>query len=436
MRFANQGQMGKIIFMKRYGFWFTIYLFLLVGCTGGETAVPTIASIAQLPPTNTPLPPTWTPESGERSIDSRFNEFGAQQATPTPTATPLWPTRLNTPTATATATATPLPTATLAPILPNFAGSDIVPYFAYPPFKQGSKLSIHVIRNNDAGILDFVRNAQPAVIKAVDDFGYLSQVKAVSPSTIIIGRVNDIAQNYQNTPEEEARAYVQRHLDQYLANPSVDYWEGWNEPDPKLEWMWWYTRFEQERVRVMAGYNLRTAIGGFATGVPDMDEFELFVPAIETALQYGGILTLHEYGAPDLTYLYGGALPGYPSYPDRGALKFRYRWYYREILEPRGLVIPLAITEAGVDGIIGNRPGPNGLGWQDFGSYWVEQGWGNTAEEAFINQLAWYDRGVQQDPYVIGFTIFTAGGFGYWDNYNINSLLPALTNYVAGQNNG
>ena len=55
---------------------------------------------------------------------------------------------------------------------------------------------------------------------------------------------------------------------------------------------------------------------------------------------------------------------------------FRYRWFYRDVLEPRGLVVPLVISEAGIDGIIGNRPGPDGLGWQDFQSFWVAQGWG------------------------------------------------------------
>lgn len=74
------------------------------------------------------------------------------------------------------------------------------------------------------------------------------------------------------------------------------------------------------------------------------------------------------------------------------------------------MVIPLVISEAGIDGIIGNRPGPDGLGWADFQDYWVQQGWGPDGTQSFINQLAWYDVGTRQDGYVIGFTIFTAGG--------------------------
>ncbi|RMG90359.1 MAG: hypothetical protein D6706_19725, partial [Chloroflexi bacterium] len=299
-----------------------------------------------------------------------------------------------------------------------------------------SKLSIHVIRPNDANIMEFVRQARPPVIKAVDDLGFLADVKRVSPHTLTIGRVNASGPSYHGNPEEAACQFVQSQLDQYLANPAVDYWEGYNEPDPNLDRMAWFARFEQERVRQLARYGLRAAIGGFPTGAPELDEFRLFVPAIETALEYGGILSLHEYSAPDMTYLYGAALPGYPAYPDRGALTFRYRWFYREILEPAGLVIPLVISEAGIDGIIGGRPGPPGFGWADFQSYWVEQGWGRTGVEAFINQLAWYDAGVRQDGYVIGFTVFTAGAIGQWTKYDINPILPQLTAYAVSQRFG
>jgi hypothetical protein len=97
------------------------------------------------------------------------------------------------------------------------------------------------------------------------------------------------------------------------------------------------------------------------------------------------------------------------------------------------MVIPLIITEAGIDGIIGGRPGPPGTGWWDFQTYWEEQGLAETGRQAFINQLAWYDAGVRQDGYVIGFTVFTAGGIDYWKNYDINPILPELAAYVASQ---
>lgn len=412
--------MGKATWYKRN--LFLMWFILLLSACHPETAVPTRAVVAVIPTvTYTLLPPTWTPAPATPQVQAKL--VATLGPSLTPSTTPILPT--NTPRPPATPTSTPVlsPTRYISyiPILP-------------PTDELGpSKLGIHIINNNDAWINEFVRQGQPSVIKALDNFGYAAEVKAMSPRTIVVGRFNYPFQRYEGSPEEAAQDFVAAQLGQYLANPAVDYWEGWNEPDPNLDNMPWYTRFEQERVRLLAQYGLRAAVGGFATGVPELNEFELFVPAIETAITYRGILTLHEYSAPDMTFLYGEPLPGYPAYPDRGALTFRYRWYYEEILKPRGLVIPLVISEAGIDGIIGNRPGPDGYGWMDFQKYWVQQGWGSTGVEAFINQLAWYDNGVRQDGYVIGFTIFTAGGLGQWAHYDINDILPDLTRYVVGQ---
>lgn len=410
-----------------------ILLLPQVACVD-HSPLPTLAAPISLPQMQEEslamaVPPTFTPLPATATVDPRLNfaDNSPMRPTLTPSNTPIFPsrtpTRTPTPTPSHTPTQTPIPSATTI-------GS-------FPPYLQGdpnrSKLSIHIIVNNDARIMDFIRRAQPAVIKGVDDFGYLADVERISPNTIIIARRNENNQDYSGNPEEAARRFVQSQLRQYQLNPAVDFWEGWNEPDPGLDRMAWYARFEQERVRELARHGFRAAIGGFATGVPEMDEFALFIPAIETAMQYGGILTLHEYSAPVMTHGYGSALPGYPYHDDRGALTFRYRWFYEELLIPRGLAIPLVISEAGIDGILGNRPGPAGKGWDDFQSYAVAQGWGNTGVEAFINQLAWYDAGVRQDNYVLGFTVFTAGPIGEWQNYDIGPILPNMADYVRSQ---
>ncbi len=403
-------------------------LILLAACGDQQQPLPTlVAAIATLPvsdssvnPTSqesSTLPATYTATPGITQIPTQAITRAAL-STATPSVTRFIPTR--TPTASPTETPLPTPTSYFKVITP------------LPPTDQlgPSKLGLHVVRNNDPAILEFVRQAQPAVMKAVDDLGFLTEVKQVSPRTITIGRHSIPSQDYAGNPEQAARDYVQKYLDIYRSNPGVDYWEGWNEPDPNLANMIWYSRFEQERVRQMAKYGFKVAIGGFSTGVPEMDEFQLFLPAIDVAIQHDGILSLHEYNAPDMAYLYGDPLPGFPAYPDRGSLTFRYRWYYREYLEPAGLEIPLVISEAGIDGVIGNRPGPAGQGWQDFQGYWEQQGLGQSGVEAYINQLAWYDSGVRQDGYVIGFTVFTAGAIGNWKSYDLNPILPELTNYV------
>lgn len=388
-----------------------------------ETAV----SSDNLPTISANIPATFTPESASQS-GGNLDNLGTVGPSETPSVVPTFATYTPRPTKTSTPTITP--EVTIGPTryqsnLPSLPPSDEL---------GPSKLGVHVVRNNNANIMEFVRKAQPAVMKGVDDLGFLEEVKQVSPRTITIGRLTARDQTYVGEPEETARDFVAYQLEQYLANPYVDYWEGWNEPDPNLDRMDWYARFEAERVRLLAQHGLKAAVGGFATGVPEMDEFELFLPAIETAIEHGGILSLHEYGAPDMMFLYGDPLPGFPTYADRGPLNFRYRWYYRDILEPRGLVLPLVISEAGIDGIIGlGRPGPGGHGWADFSDYWVQQGLGGSGVEAFINQLNWYDNGVREDGYVIGFTVFTAGGIAQWKEYDINTILPDLANYVISQ---
>lgn len=380
------------------------------------TLMATAAGLTDLDGLSQPgvIPPTWTPEPASAAPVALSSAGGASDKrlvqmrapTGTPAAGPIIPTNTPVPTR-VPPTATPMDTPTATPYVSYIP--DLSPSGELGP----SKLGLHVLLNNDPAIMEFVRRANPVVMKAIGDFGFLAEASALSSRTTIIGRVDDIwIQNYIGEPEEAAREYVEKHLPTYQLNPAIDYWEGWNEPDPPTyELMIWYTRFEQERVKLMAQHGLRSAIGGFPQGVPEMDEFALFLPAIETALEYQGILTLHEgdLASGDLRYLYGSPLPGYPAYADRGAGTFRYRWFYKELLEPNNLVIPLVISELNF------------------------AGWGHTNENDFIEQLKWYDREIRRDGYVMGFTIFTAGADGFYLNQDVNHILPQLASYVVSQ---
>jgi hypothetical protein len=309
---------------------------------------------------------------------------------------------------------------------------------AWPPALSQpgrSKLGLHVIQNNSPAIMEYIRRTKPAVIKGLGGFGWSTEVKKVSPHTVTVGRLLEDADEGIMTgdPEEAARNFVARHVAEYLLNADVDYWEGWNEPLPGPR-MAWYARFEAERTRRMAEHGLRAAIGGFATGTPEWDEFADFFPAIEVALAHGGILTLHEYAAPTLDYRFGEAMPGHPAYPDRGLLLLRYRWWYEDFLKPRGLAIPLVISEGGIDGQVQQDLAPPGLGWRDFAKYWARQGMGKDGALAYVQQLAWYDRQLQQDDYVIGAAIFTAGSpRGHWPSFDITAILPSLADHVVSQ---
>ena len=56
-----------------------------------------------------------------------------------------------------------------------------IPDFTPRPELGPSKMGIHVARPNSPAILEFVRAAHPAVVKGVDDLGFLAEVKAASP---------------------------------------------------------------------------------------------------------------------------------------------------------------------------------------------------------------------------------------------------------------
>ena len=386
-----------------------IFIIISAACQGlpGEADVPTRVEVANVPtvtptPTLGNVPPTWTPLAAVERATELFQGVGP---TAIPSITPTLPRSTAVPTITPTPTLTP--TATTHPNIATIIAG-------LPPSTElgPSKLGIHVIRNNSPSIMEFVRQSQPAVMKGVDDLGFLAEVRAESPRSIIVGRVDDIwIQNYIGTPEEAAREYVNKHIQTYLLNPAIDYWEGWNEPDPGPTRMHWYARFEQERIKAMAEHGLKSAIGGFPPGVPEIDEFMMFLPAIDTGIQYGAIMTLHEgdISEGNLLFLYGSPLPGYPAYPDRGLMSFRYRWFYREVLEPGNMVIPLVVSEL------------------EFA------GWDSMSKEDLIGQLAWYDTEARKDGYFIGFTVYTAGAIGQWHEFDLNPILPDLTAYVQSQ---
>lgn len=301
-----------------------------------------------------------------------------------------------------------------------------------PPLAETgrSKLGIHVQWNNSPEIMEFIQHMKPAVVKAVGDKGFLAEVKAVSPGTVVIARHGDEQLSIEGDPVSAARAYVAAHLDEYRRHPAVDYWEGYNEPVVRGN-MPWFAAFEAERARAMAEHGLRAAIGSFSAGVPEWDEFVAFVPAVREAQAHGGILALHEYDAPTMDRSVGVALPGRPPAPHRGCLTLRYRWWYEEILLPQGTDIPLVISEAGVDGAVSNRPGPDGRGWLDFRTYWRENGFGPDGIQAYLQQLAWYDAELQRDDYVLGFTVFTAGAMNDdWRTYDITSILRHLATHI------
>jgi hypothetical protein len=383
----------------------------------------------------------------------------APQPTPTPTRTPRVAAPTGTPTGTATAGVSPvaLPTDPVSPLATSTAAATATasntpppPDTATPaptptptatPFPPGpaTKLGLFVSRN-DPRIFDLLKTGNVALVKTLEyDPNFVADMKKISPTTVIVGRM-DIPQvnlGEMNDPKAAAQAFADNLLPiatEPRRQANIDAWEAFNEPTPgNPDEMSRLAEFEAQRVEIFAKAGVRSCIGNFSAGMPPLEWWPQFRPAIEAAIKHKGYLGLHEYSAPTMQF-------GTPEDPlgwavnasDEGWITLRYRKVYRNYLQPNKLNIPLLLTEVGIDGLLGNRPGPQGKGWQDFAQYWASLGMGSDAPGNYIEQLAWYDAHLMEDSYVLGAAIFAAAASPGWESYELlGETFPFLQQYLS-----
>jgi hypothetical protein len=297
------------------------------------------------------------------------------------------------------------------------------------------------VGRNDPQLSDLLRTGNVAVVKTLEyDPNFVTEIKAISPQTLVVARYTPLPlpdlSNWD--PVAAAHDFVQLLLPiatepRRLTN--IDCWEAYNEPNPtNAEQMVALATFEAERTHLLAEAGIRSCIGNFSTGQPGLELWPAFFPALEAAEAHGGYLALHEYSAP---YLWFGSGPHQlqagSDEGDEGWLTLRYRKVYRNILQPAGLDIPLIITEAGIDGQVGNRPGPKGKGWRDFTNFWRGEKRVSTTDSGFyVEQLAWYDAELVQDDYLQGAAIFVLAGPQGWESFEIGGMTTeVLKQYLA-----
>eukprot|EP01094_Clydonella_sp_ATCC50884_P018048 TRINITY_DN3265_c0_g1_i2.p1 TRINITY_DN3265_c0_g1~~TRINITY_DN3265_c0_g1_i2.p1 ORF type:complete len:345 (-),score=69.34 TRINITY_DN3265_c0_g1_i2:1160-2101(-) len=292
---------------------------------------------------------------------------------------------------------------------------------------SGSKLSIHTgMGDNSWAVL---QQGQPRLVKLLDNFSQAADIKQQLPGIIIVGRIYLEDQPNTGDPKQTAQQWwdgVSSTIAQY---PAVDYWEGYNEPAVgSLDDMEWYAAFEVARVQILAHNGFNASIANFATGTPDVTNaqiIEAFYPAIDAAIQTGGILGLHEYSAPYMN-------SSFDFTTGQGWLTGRYRMLYSQYLLPTNRALPLVVSENGIDG---GTCGVTGCstegGWQNFCAQWAGSGSSDCNQE-YMNQLAWYDSLMRADDYVIGSTIFTIDISG-WESFDITPLVPDLIKYLSNQ---
>ena len=359
--------------------------------------------------------------------------------TPTPTPVPLQPTdqtfirpplnptATSTATATATATSEP-PTATPTP--------RPTPFPPGPPTKLGV-----VVTRNVPEIFTLAATRNLALIKTLEhDVNFVSELKRLSPDTLIVGRppFPDQLDLEHLDPLPEARRFVEQLLPLASDPQRMAAYAGWeaaNEPVAVTPaQMQRLADFEAERTRLLAAEGIRSVVGNFGTGHPDLALWPHFYPALAAAKTAGGYLGLHEYSAPEMWFGTGKSqLAAGADEGDEGWLTLRYRKLYRNYLQPAGLAVPLLMTECGVDGLVQDRPGPPGRGWRDFVDYWTKtlrvrpNGAGY-----YIEQLAWYDAQLRADDYVHGAAIYALAASGGWESYELlGEALEIFSQYAA-----
>ncbi len=367
--------------------------------------------------------------------------------TPSATLSALMPTATGTRTPRATpttiaATDTPTPTSIAAPVSPvsPIAEPSPIPIEVSPtpvptPYPPGnpSKLGVFLTRF-DSQALTLIEQGKPPLVKTLElDANFAKGIKELSPETLLIGRMRLGQMNLDADPLTLARQFVDKLLP--LATDSVrmaafDAWEAYNEPvTDTSDKMKRLADFEAERTRLLAAEGIRSVVGNFATGHPPLKLWKDFSPALAAIRQYNGYLGLHEYSAPVMQFGFGALqTDGGADQQDEGWLTGRYRKVYRQHLQPMGYGdTPLLITECGVDGLVGNRPGPaNALGWRDFIPMWLENGLRNDPSGVYMDQLIWYDGELQKNDYVKGAAIFVLGASPGWESYDISGRTADL----------
>ncbi len=295
--------------------------------------------------------------------------------------------------------------------------------WSYPVIERGSKIGVHSISSNNvpafAGALRD-RGAQFPVVKVVDDFGWLAEVKERNPDAIVIGRFTSSLESCEGVDYPDAdHGRMARRLVEVILNraqpehlDAVDYWEICNEPDPPGAGG--YQALSQLMIACMEEaerHNLKLAIFSLNSGTPEWDEMVVMAEsgAFARAREGGHILAVHEgvFGFDqDHKAGWGHGVPGAPSLPDAGSFNFRHRYLYH-LLEQRVEVVPLVVSE------------------------WYAGNEAGTPVGHLVSAAKWYDGEASQDYYHWGILPYTLGPTSQWVDTDWEFAYPALIDHIV-----
>ncbi|GMU20174.1 MAG: hypothetical protein AMXMBFR13_02730 [Phycisphaerae bacterium] len=300
----------------------------------------------------------------------------------------------------------------------------VLPAHAAAPSK--SKIGIHLIDRNTAGVRR-ITDAHPRVIKILDTSGPMleaaRQYKSTTPEGIVVLRVYT-GKRYELTanPESSARDFFKS----VLASPlkklserdrrSIDYVEGPNECDSTPCWdsirtTTWFNDFWVTLAPMIAEAGFKPCTFNIPVGNPPgplsevLKKIDAIVPALRVCQKLGGAWSYHAYTPKWSTDL------GYQL-----SYSLRYRRFYEHLAKahPDLKDLPLILTEAGFD----TGGNPEKSGWQ-----------ANGTAEQFQQWLTWWDKQLQEDPYVLGSTLFQIGTSN-WPSFEVEPIAGWLADYL------
>lgn len=251
------------------------------------------------------------------------------------------------------------------------------------------------------------------VLKLISDFGLSfdiasGKVKPGNPNLIVIGRMvsafNAHDQKGEN-PTDAAAKFVNSQKLTYQLNPHIKIWEGHNEFNPQtIEEVAWWALFEAARVDMLNQIGLRSVVGNFSTGVPDVAWWDAFIPALKAVDEGNGYVGIHEYIAGKFLDANGNIRE------PEGIL--RHEPIHARAFAPNKIKSHIIVTEFGV--LDYRRVYSNGREY---------------ARDMFV-----VDAQVSATPYVDGLCVFTHGSANpAWDSYDVEGdegFIEESTNHI------
>lgn len=275
-----------------------------------------------------------------------------------------------------------------------------------------NRLMIHTVEGGGYGFGAFLaRIAESGAffrgVKCVGDFGRASEVLALFPDALTVGRVRSLDDVFDPKADvaSQAAAWYKTARAKWLLDPQIQVWEVLNEQSPGTDVAGWNAQAEfYLRLMDLAeadGYTL--GLWNCSTGTPPYPgtpdnnpaAYQAIARTCRRALSGGHILCLHEYG-----------LPSMPSSTPHHTLRYR------------ALLSYLRQEQANCDILISECAPAAGYDYA-----------GSAA--SYLNQLEWYDAELTE-PELIGACIFTLGA-GEWKDSDFSPMLPDLAEYIIAQ---